>query len=422
MPENLDSSVKILADDTSLFSVVHDQRMCAERLNSDLQKICDWAHQWKMSFNPDPAKSAVEVYFSHKTEHADVPPLMFNGAIISSRPFQRHLGLFLDSKLTFNHHLSEKITKVNKVIAIIKRLRFSLPRHTLLDIYRAFVRPHLDYGDVLYDNPGNSVFSQRIESVQYNAALAITGCIRGTSREKLYCELGLESLADRRYCRRMLFFYKIFNGQAPSYLTKYLPTQTDVTYSFRSRQPVRHLTVRTERFQNSFFPFCLSQWNKLDCHIRDMPSIASFKRAILQFTRPVPRSVFKCQNRIGIVYLTRLRVGFSHLNEHKFRHNFLDTIDPFCSCRTGVIEDTAQQLITYCIALITIIIVCCFSMISETCMCLYFHTIVLLSVNCCYLAFHSLVIEKTAILLLQSPGTSYLLVDLMDLFSINPFP
>ena len=84
------------------------------------------------------------------------------------------------------------------------RLRKSLSRDTLLTIYKAFVRPHLDYGDIIYDNPGNISFTQKIEPVQYNAALAITGCIRGTSRENLYCELGLESLTDRRFCRRFV--------------------------------------------------------------------------------------------------------------------------------------------------------------------------------------------------------------------------
>ena len=121
--------------------------------------------------------------------------------------------------------------------------------------------------------------------------------------------------------------------------------RTEISYTFRSRKPVRQLTVRTERFHNTFFPFCLSQWNKLDCHIKDMPSSASFKRAILKFFRPSQRFVFKCPDRLGVIYLTRLRVGFSHLNEHRFRHNFIDTTDPFCSCRTGAVEDTKHYLL-----------------------------------------------------------------------------
>ena len=64
----------------------------------------------------------------------------------------------------------------------------------------------------MINNPCNEIFCSKIESVQYNAALAITCAIRGTSREKLYHELGFEHLTDRRYCRRLCSFYKINNN------------------------------------------------------------------------------------------------------------------------------------------------------------------------------------------------------------------
>ena len=87
--------------------------------------------------------------------------------------------MILDKKLSFNHHLKEKIAKANK--GMITRLYTYLPRHTLINIYKAFVRPHLDYGDIIYDNPINEIFCNKIESIQYNAALAITRAIHGTS-------------------------------------------------------------------------------------------------------------------------------------------------------------------------------------------------------------------------------------------------
>ena len=68
LPDSLDSMVKIFADDTSLFSLVRDQRTSSDNLNRDLGRISEWANQWKMSFNPDPSKQAVEVYFSHKLQ------------------------------------------------------------------------------------------------------------------------------------------------------------------------------------------------------------------------------------------------------------------------------------------------------------------------------------------------------------------
>ena len=242
---------------------------------------------------------------------------------------QKHLGLTLDSKLSFSHHLEEKIKKANKGIGLINRLRKHVPRKSLLTLYKSYIRPHLDYGDIIYDHPGNSTFVRKLESIQYNACLAITGCIRGTSQEKLYSELGLESLADRRYSRRMIFFYKILNNLAPSYLRNSLPARLAAPNNLRTRNPIYPLNIRTERFRNSFYPYCISQWNILDRRIRDLPSVSTFKKAIFEFIRPKPSPVFGAHDNQGVVLLNRLRVGFSHLNERKFRHGFRDTLDPF---------------------------------------------------------------------------------------------
>ena len=77
------------------------------------------------------------------------------------------------------------------------------------------VRPHLDYGDVIYDKAFIGPFQKKLESIQYNAALAITGAIRGTSREKIYSELGLKPLQDRRWYRKVCVFYKILTNMSP---------------------------------------------------------------------------------------------------------------------------------------------------------------------------------------------------------------
>ena len=193
----------------------------------------------------------------------------------------------------------------------------------------------------MYDYPGHNAFCQKLETIQYNSCSAITGCFRGTSREKLYAELGLESLAD---IRRMCFFYKIINNYTPQYLRNYITFQEN--NNLRNRIPIKLMFARTERFRNSFFPYCISQWNTLDSHIRELPSISTFKRALLNFLRPKPSTNFRIKKQYnGLILLTRLRVGFSHLREHKFRHGFSDTIDPFCSCRNNSIETTEHYLL-----------------------------------------------------------------------------
>ena len=94
-----------------------------------------------------------------------------------------------------------------------------------------------------------------------------------------------------------------------------------------------------------YFPDCISQWNNLDSRVRNLPSIATFKRVILDFIRPVPTPMFKINILSIFVFFIRLRVGFSHLCDHKFRHSFLDTVDPISSCGTNAVENTEHHLL-----------------------------------------------------------------------------
>ena len=125
-------------------------------------------------------------------------------------------------KLNLNTHIDQKTKKCNKLTGVMKRLLINLPRSALLTIYKSFIRPHLEYGDILYDKPDHESFQSKMEKVQYKACQAITGAIQGTSREKLYEELGLHSLVERRRRNKLIFFYKIVNGLLPDYLYSYL--------------------------------------------------------------------------------------------------------------------------------------------------------------------------------------------------------
>ena len=94
----------------------------------------------------------------------------------------------------------------------------------LLTIYKSFIRPHLDYGDVTHDQRYNNSFHQKLESIQYNAALAITRAIRGSSKENIYQELGFESLQQRQWFKKLCYFFKITKNQSTKYLFDKFPT------------------------------------------------------------------------------------------------------------------------------------------------------------------------------------------------------
>ena len=206
-----------------------------------------------------------------------------------------------------------------------------MPRGPLLTIYKSFIRPHLDYGDVIYDQHYNNSFHQKLESIQYNAALAITGAIRGSSREKLYQELGLESLKQRRWFRKLCYFFKITKNQSPKYLLdKITTTRTE----YRTRNNIDNIlrfNVKHTFFKNSFFPSTVIEWNNLYKSIRSSESFALSKKSILQFIHPLPNRIFNCHNPIGIKLIRRLRLGLSHLQDHKLKHNFLDYLIQFAA-------------------------------------------------------------------------------------------
>ena len=101
------------------------------------------------------------------------------------------------------------LNKVIKTIGLLRKLKNTLSRPSLLTNYKSFIRPHLGYGNIIYDQAHNASFQQNVESIQYNAALTITGAICGTSKDQLLEELGLDSLQYSLWHRKLCCFYKI---------------------------------------------------------------------------------------------------------------------------------------------------------------------------------------------------------------------
>ena len=200
MENGIKSHIKLFADDASLFTIVKDLDISALDLSHDLHLISQWAYQWKMSFNPDPTKQANQVVFTRKSIQIDHPIIYFNDIEVKTVNDHKHLRLILDSKFSFISHINEKISKAHKGLGIIKSLSRSLSVKTLDLICKLYIRPHLDFCDVIFDTPSiTNPFDSSInlnylmntlERIQYHAALAITGSWKGTNLNRIYDELG----------------------------------------------------------------------------------------------------------------------------------------------------------------------------------------------------------------------------------------
>ena len=186
---------------------------------------------------------------------------------------------------------------------------------------------------VIYDNQVNESLVNKLEKVQYQASsLAITGAIQGTPPESFYKELGLEPLQSRRWYKKMKFFENILNGLTPKYEFDIIPVSNNRCYNTKaqSKLELTQFYTITKSFINTFSPFCIKEWSKLDIKIRNLLSVSRFKKLLLIYFKTVENSVLDVHNPIGINLLNRLRLNFSQLNENEFCQNFRDTVNPFC--------------------------------------------------------------------------------------------
>ena len=261
----------------------------------------------------------------------------------------KHLGLTFDTKLSFISHINEKIKRSMQGIGILKYLSKYLPLNSLIQIYKLFIRPHFDYADVIYHTPSvtnlfnNSIslnnLMERVEKIQYRAALIITGTWQGSSRNKLYEELGWESLHDRRRLRCLIQFYKIHNNMTPANLKNQLPPLRRILYGNRNTNIYHNIFCNKTKYMNSFFPNTIKAWNNIDDEYRSSSSLDMFKNRLLILFRPKFKAVFGIHSLKDLRWLYQLRVGLSPLKSHKRKHGFKDSPSDWCDCKCAP-EDT----------------------------------------------------------------------------------
>ena len=140
-----------------------------------------------------------------------------------------------------------------------------------------------------------------------------------TSWKNLYVELGFESLKFMPWFRKLTSFYKIQSTGLPKYLLQLIPTNSHF-YNLRKLLNIPDYYCRTNTFKNSFFPYFINEWNKLDEKTKGATSLPLFKAVLLKIGRTHNNSTYKIHNPVVIRLLTILCLGLCHLSEHKFRH------------------------------------------------------------------------------------------------------
>ena len=154
-------------------------------------------------------------------------------------------------------------------------------------------------------------------------------------------------LKERRWYNKLTFFYKIVNGLLPDYLQSYTEASFQSNYRFLrsiSAGKLKAIPSRTKSFKKTFFPYCIHEWNKLKPEVRNSSSIYKFKKSVII----VKQENYLCNfhDPVGVKRLSHLRLQFTHLNEHKFRHGCNDTVNPMCPC--GAEVETPKYFLLRC--------------------------------------------------------------------------
>ena len=331
---NIGYNIRLFADDTSLFIIVDNPVTDAACINSDLGRITQWAATWLVTFNPVKTESML---ISRKLNGNRHPPLFMLNQQISEVNAHKHLGLILSKDCSWHEHIKYITEKAWTRINIMRKLKFELDRKSLETIYIAFIRPILEYGDIIWDNCTQNQKTE-LDKIQNETARIATGVTKLVSINALYSEIRWDKLETRRKNHRLTLFYKMNHNLTPLYLTSLVPESVGNVSRYNLRNPnnLQGINTRTAQYQQSFPPSTIKEWNELSNEAKECSSVNSFKYYLNKNRKHTPK-YFYTGNRKAQILHTRLRTNCSSLNLDLFLKNIADT--PHCNCGTGSIED-----------------------------------------------------------------------------------
>ena len=336
------SSIRLFADDTSLYIIVDNPDHAAQLLNADLNKITKWSETWLVKFNPGKTESLL---ISRKTSGPIHPPVFMLNQEINEVDKHKHLGILLSGDCSWHYHINYIKEKAWARINIMRKLKYLLDRKSLETIYISFIRPVIEYADTIWDNCTQND-KQELEKIQLEAARISTGATKFISIQKLYEETGWEPLETRRKKHKLVLFFKMYNHLTPPYLSSLVPPLISnfSRYNLRNANDIQTIDSRTTLYFNSFLPSVIRDWNSLPYGNRNADSLYSFKRQINHDRKNIPKYYYSGLRRYQIIHM-RLRTGCSSLNYDLFLKNILD--NPFCRCNSGCVEN-AQHFLLNC--------------------------------------------------------------------------
>ncbi len=270
LPSCIKNDCSIFADDTTVYSTGQSRNIITKSLSPDMDRAAHWASSWGMLYNAEKsevmtiskAKPPTEISGTNNEE------VTMNGAELPSCRVHKHLGVLINSSLTWGDHINEVYTKCARQTGALRKLRGKVTRSAIEKIYKGFIQPRLEYACAVWSG-GNTTKLRRLHE-----------------RFCRHFQVNLPPLQQRFSYHTLLLFFKIRMKISPEYLSAILPD----TLSNSSRYSLRRHVYPVPRLNKvstyaDFFPRAIILWNTLPSSIQNSPSVHSFKSRLREYLR-----------------------------------------------------------------------------------------------------------------------------------------
>ena len=275
LPDGLGATPRLFADDCILYRII-DSVSDATSLQQDLDHLQLWEARWSMEFNPDKC----EVLRVTNKRRPILATYNIHGRSLNQVDTAKYLGVKLHSKLQWKPHIDMISKKANSTRAFLQRNLHGCQQQVKARCYTTYIRPTLEYAGAAWDphTTGNKTIVERLEAVQKRCARFVTGDWRRTSSiSQMLTALNWQSLQERRAHMRLHMLHNIIHGAVDIPAMAYL-TPMSHSYDTRGAHIKYHLPhARLNVYKNSFFPACISMWNRLPSSVSEATSAEVFR-------------------------------------------------------------------------------------------------------------------------------------------------
>ena len=277
LPDNLQSNIKLFADDTKLYRKIENAND-ANALQTDLNSLLEWTKIWHIDFNEDKCKSMTLNSKNLSSEYS------INDKCISKVNSGCDLGIIFDKNIKFSDHVTLKVKKANSLLALIRKSFKNLDKKSWTTIYKTLIRPHLEYGNAVWC-PVTIGLKEMIERTQRKFTKIIPGLKNLDYHQRLKV-LNLPSMEERQKRGDLIQTFKILNSYADCNPKEYFDLNANATNrSTRGHNYKLKINFcKTKIRQNVLRNRVTIEWNKLPNDVVNAKNVNCFKNAYDKFS------------------------------------------------------------------------------------------------------------------------------------------